>query len=58
MATGGGENFNPAYEAFRKHSADLITVKFEGIQDRPPTTQLSHGAAVSMWAKKVQWISE
>ena len=25
MATGGGENFNPAYEAFRKHSADLLT---------------------------------
>ena len=25
MAT-GGENFNPAYEAFRKHSADLLTV--------------------------------
>ena len=25
MATGGG-NFNPAYEAFRKHSADLLTV--------------------------------
>ena len=27
MATGGiGENFNPAYETFRKHSADLRTV--------------------------------
>ena len=26
MATGGGESFNPAYEAFRKHSADLHTV--------------------------------
>ena len=25
MATGGGENFNPAYETFRKHSADLLT---------------------------------
>ena len=25
MATGGG-NFNPAYETFRKHSADLLTV--------------------------------
>ena len=25
MAT-GGENFNAAYEAFRKHSADLLTV--------------------------------
>jgi len=25
MAT-GGENFNPAYEAFRKHSADLLMV--------------------------------
>ena len=25
MAT-GGENFNPAYEAFRRHSADLLTV--------------------------------
>ena len=25
MATTGGENFNPAYEAFRKHSADLLT---------------------------------
>ena len=25
MAT-GGENFNPAYEAFRKHSANLLTV--------------------------------
>ena len=25
MAT-GGENFNSAYEAFRKHSADLLTV--------------------------------
>ena len=25
MATGGRENFNPAYEAFRKHSADLLT---------------------------------
>ena len=54
MATGGRENFNPAYEAFHKHSADLITVKLEGVQDRPPTPPLSHGAAVSMWAKKVQ----
>ena len=26
MATGGGESFNPAYEAFRTHSADLRTV--------------------------------
>ena len=26
MATGGRERFNPAYEAFRKHSADLLTV--------------------------------
>ena len=27
MATAGGrENVNPAYEAFRKHSADLLTV--------------------------------
>ena len=26
MGTGGGENFNPAYETFRKHSADLLTV--------------------------------
>ena len=26
MATGGGENFNPAYEVFRKHSGDLLTV--------------------------------
>ena len=27
MATGGrGENFNPAYKAFRKHFADLLTV--------------------------------
>ena len=25
MATGGGENFNAAYETFRKHSADLLT---------------------------------
>ena len=25
MAT-GGENFNPAYEAFRTHSANLLTV--------------------------------
>ena len=25
MATGGG-NFNPAYEAFRKHAADLLMV--------------------------------
>ena len=24
--TGGRENFNPAYDAFRKHSADLLTV--------------------------------
>ena len=24
-ATGGGGNFNPAYETFRKHSADLLT---------------------------------
>ena len=27
MATAGeGDNFNPAYETFRKHSADLLTV--------------------------------
>ena len=26
MATGGGKNFNPAYETFRKHSADLLMV--------------------------------
>ena len=26
MASGVGENFNPAYETFRKHSADLLTV--------------------------------
>ena len=26
MATSGGKNFNPAYETFRKHSADLLTV--------------------------------
>ena len=26
MATGGGESFNPAYEAFRMYSADLLTV--------------------------------
>ena len=26
MATGGGESFNPAYEAFRKHSTNLRTV--------------------------------
>ena len=27
MATAdGGENFNPAYETFRKHSADLLAV--------------------------------
>ena len=26
MATGGGKNFNPAHETFRKHSADLLTV--------------------------------
>ena len=26
MATGGGENLNPAHETFRKHSADLLTV--------------------------------
>ena len=26
MATGGRENFNSAYKAFRKHSADLLTV--------------------------------
>ena len=26
MATGGRENFNPANETFRKHSADLLTV--------------------------------
>ena len=25
-AAGGGGNFNPAYETFRKHSADLLTV--------------------------------
>ena len=25
MATGGRENYNPAYESFRKHSADLLT---------------------------------
>ena len=25
MATNDRENFNPAYEAFRKHSADLLT---------------------------------
>ena len=25
MATSDWENFNPAYEAFRKHSADLLT---------------------------------
>ena len=25
MATGGGENFNPAYEAFCKHYVDLLT---------------------------------
>ena len=25
MAAGGGGNFNPAYETFRKHSADLLT---------------------------------
>ena len=25
MATGEGESFNPAYETFRKHSADLLT---------------------------------
>lgn len=25
MAAAGGENFSPAYEAFRKHSADLFT---------------------------------
>ena len=25
MATGGRENFTPAYETFRKHSADLLT---------------------------------
>ena len=24
-AAGGGGNFNPAYKAFRKHSADLLT---------------------------------
>ena len=24
--TGGRKNFNPAYKAFRKHSADLLTV--------------------------------
>ena len=29
MASAGGENFNPAYEVFRKHSADLL----RGIQD-------------------------
>ena len=26
MATGGRECFNPAYEAFLKHSADLLTI--------------------------------
>ena len=26
MATCGRENFDPAYETFRKHSADLLTV--------------------------------
>ena len=26
MATSGGESFNPAYETFRKYSADLLTV--------------------------------
>ena len=26
MATGGGQNYYPAYETFRKHSADLLTV--------------------------------
>ena len=26
MATGGEKNLNPAYETFRKHSADLLTV--------------------------------
>ena len=26
MATGGGENFNPAHKTFRTHSADLLTV--------------------------------
>ena len=26
MATGGGENLNPAHETFRKHSADLLAV--------------------------------
>ena len=26
MATGGGENLNPAHETFRKHSADLLMV--------------------------------
>ena len=26
MATGGGENLNPAHETFRKHSTDLLTV--------------------------------
>ena len=25
MAAGGGGNFNPAYETFRKHCADLLT---------------------------------
>ena len=25
MAAGGGGNFNPAYETFRKHSGDLLT---------------------------------
>ena len=25
MATGGRKNFNPAYETFSKHSADLLT---------------------------------
>ena len=26
MATSEGESFNPAYKAFRKHSADLLTI--------------------------------
>ena len=26
MATSGRESINPAYEAFRKHSADLLTI--------------------------------
>ena len=26
MATGGGENPNPAHDSFRKHSADLLAV--------------------------------